>query len=235
MRWLQKKAEKAAARAARKAAVRAARKARKVAAKAEKDTQADSGRPLEKPCNRFGDGARALFLRQSSRSNYCGVYSTGMLLSLLGLTTTRDRAFALFNLKRRNPDYPGASHSEIGKVFASAANVKSWRWEYHERFDFAAISQSLRAHLRISGGPTLLSFGAIHKNGVWRCTHLAVVVAATSELIGLLDPLGSKPRMPARANVWLRMAGGPRSVRVIGNSYSVSHESEAEVLRWTVT
>ncbi|HWW77205.1 MAG TPA: hypothetical protein VNZ44_17510, partial [Pyrinomonadaceae bacterium] len=166
---------------------------------------------------------------QSTRSNYCGVYSTGMLLSLLGLATSRRQALALFNLGRSNPHYPGSTHPEMACAFAGAAGATRWRWQFYVRFDFAAVARSLRAHFRATGRPTLLSFGAVHRNGVWRCTHVAVAVAAGTELIALLDPLGFEP--PAGgANVWLRRTGG--AVRVAGSSYSLHLKSEAAVLRW---
>jgi hypothetical protein len=197
-----------------------------------REPRADSGRPLESLRGNLLEINSALFIGQSSRSNYCGVYSTGMLLSLLGFLTTRHQALALFNLKRSNPDYPGASHITIGNMFATVTKVKRWRWEFHSQFDLAFVSRSLREHLRISACPTLLSFGAIHKNGEWRCTHVAVVIGATKDMIELLDPLGSRPLMNNRANVGLWAAEWPRSVRVIGGSYQVDHESEAAVLRW---
>jgi pyrroloquinoline quinone (PQQ) biosynthesis protein C len=155
-----------------------------------------------------------------------------MLLSLLGFPTTRHGVLALYNLKRHNPGYPGASHFDIGKTFARAAGVSRWRWEYHGRFDFASVARSIGAHLRRGGHPTLLSFGAIHKGGEWRCTHVAVAVGVTDELIELLDPLGSAPQADAKVNVWLRASGRPGRVRVVGNSYSVNHRSEVAVLRW---
>ncbi|MGH9931312.1 MAG: hypothetical protein ACREA9_19060 [Pyrinomonadaceae bacterium] len=156
-----------------------------------------------------------------------------MLLSLLGLTTTRQKALGLFKLKRSNPDYPGASHVDIGNVFARTARVERWWWEYYSQFDFASVSQSLVTQLRIRRHPTLLSFGATHKNGDLQCTHVAVVIDATEKKIELLDPLGSAPRVSSNANVWLRAADWPQPVSVIGSSYSINHESEAAVLRWT--
>jgi hypothetical protein len=175
----------------------------------------------------------AVFIKQSSRSNYCGVYSTGMLLSLIGFLTTRRQALALFNLKRSNADYPGASHMTIGNVFAAAAKVRCWRWEFHRGFNFASISRSLREHFRINPHPTLLSFGAIHKNGKWQCTHVAVVTRVTNRTIELLDPLGSRPHMSDRTNVWFCSVEKSKSIRVIGNSYSVDHQNEVAVLRWS--
>jgi hypothetical protein len=192
----------------------------------------DSGQPPRNLRSSVLDDCRALFIGQSSRSNYCGVYSTGMLLSLLGFTTTRHQALAMFSLKRSNPDYAGASRADIGDVFATIAQVDRWRWEYHRQFKFASVSRSLRAHLQINGYPTLLSFGAIHKNGVWRCTHVAVVIGATAERIELLDPLGGRPHINSKTNVWLCAAERTKPVRVVGSSYSVDHESQAAVLRW---
>jgi hypothetical protein len=153
-----------------------------------------------------------------------------MLLSLLGRPTTRRLALTLFKLRRSNPDYEGASHQCMGEVFAREACVRRWRWDCHGRFDFDAVSRSLRAQLR-GVGPTLLTFGAVHGNGVWRCAHAAVVTGAADGLIELLDPLGPPPRPRARANVWLRAEG--RGVLVIGNSYGLDRRRAAAVLRWS--
>ena len=48
-----------------------------------------------------------------------------MLLSLIGFMTNRHEALRLFGLKRRNPEYQGASHGNIGKVFADRESEKS--------------------------------------------------------------------------------------------------------------
>jgi len=158
-----------------------------------------------------------------------------MLLSLLGITTTRSRALALFGLDRCNPDYAGADHFDMGKVFAGATQIARWRWEHHREFDFDSISKSLLAHFRRTGCPTLLSFGIIHKNGEWRCGHVAVASGATGKLIELIDPLASKPRTYSGSNVWLQRAGKPHTVNVIGNSYCVDSDAEAAILRWRVS
>lgn len=157
-----------------------------------------------------------------------------MFLSQLGFTTSRRQAFGLFNLKRNNPDYSGATHSEIGNIFARVTGIESWRWQYYRRFDFASISGALRLHLRVNRRPTLLSFGAIHKNGEWKCTHVAVVVGASCKMIELLDPLCKSPRSGTNANVLLRAANRTCPVSVTGGSYSINHESQAAIFCWTV-
>jgi len=156
-----------------------------------------------------------------------------MFLSQLGFTTSRLQALGLFNLNRSNPDYVGATHSEIGNVFAGVTGVESWRWRYYRRFDFNSISRSLQLHVQLNRCPTLLSFGAVHKNGEWKCTHVAVVVAASYKLIELLDPLSKGPSSGTKSNVCLRAASGPGPVTVAGGSYSIDCGSEAAIFQWT--
>jgi len=150
----------------------------------------------------------------------------------MGFTTSRHEALRLFNLKRWNPEYQGASHNDIGRVFAGAAWLRQWHWEFHQRFDFAAVSKSVSSHLQENDQPTLMSFKAIHKNGIWRSTHVAVVVSVSEKVIDLLDPLSEPPRTNSNSNVRF-YADGPRGrIRVSGSSYNISHHSVTAVLRW---
>jgi hypothetical protein len=212
----------------------AQRAARKVVARravVKMDTPEGLGQHTKTLRSRFVGSNQALFIGQSTRSNYCGVYSTGMLLSLLGITTTRNEALALFGLKRSNPNFAGADHEDIGNIFAEAAKVRQWFWEYHKRFDFISVSTSLLKYRQLKNQPTLFSFGAVHKNGEWHCTHVAVIVYITNEVIALLDPLGKKPDT-VKANTWLRASAGSKSVQVLGSSYSVDIKKEVAVLQW---
>lgn len=232
--WLQRRAARKAEQ--RKAELgRAARKA-ELGRAAQRRAGAKSLADLETPLkllDKVSAHWHELFIKQTSRSNYCGVYSTGMLLSLLGTTTTRNQALALFNLKRNNPDYLGASHNDIENVLAKTTEIENWRWKYYKQFYFASVSKSIRTQIKVNGQPTLLSFEAIHKNGIWRCTHVAVAVAAFNEAIALLDPLGSNPSVGNPVNVWLLASEDKfKRIKVIGNSYSIDHKSEAAVLQW---
>jgi hypothetical protein len=173
------------------------------------------------------------FIGQSTRSNYCAVYSTGMLLSMLGMPITRPRLLRLFDLTRTNPRYLGASHADIGIVFAREVHLERWRWVCWPAFDFDAISESLRWQLRRTGCPTLLSFGIIHKNRRWRARHVAVVRAAADRVIELLDPLGRKPHINCSANVLLRLSPDSQNIRVIGNSYYLDTRQRVGVLCWS--
>jgi hypothetical protein len=175
----------------------------------------------------------AKFIGQSFRSNYCGVYATGMLLSLLGFPTTRENALDLFKLKRSNRDYRGASHEEIADVLCHrVAKFGFLHWQYYRRFDFASLAASLVMQLKVNHRPTLLSFGAIHQNGEWKCTHAAVVIDVKENRIELLDPLAKPPLVSSGANVCI-YAASPQLVSVIGSSYSIDLKSEAAVLLWT--
>ena len=173
---------------------------------------------------------RAQFIRQSFLSNYCGVYATGMFLSLLGFPTTRERALNLFNLERSNPNYEGTNHEEIGEVLGTTARFRSLHWHYSGCFDFASLAVSLANQIK-THGPTLLSFGAIHKNGKWKCTHVVVVVGVTKNRIALLDPLAKPPLVSWSGNVYLD-ASSRGSVNVLGSSYTINLKSETAVLRW---
>jgi hypothetical protein len=175
-----------------------------------------------------------MFIRQSFRSNYCGVYATGMLLSLLGETTTRRRVLDLFGLKRSNADYHGTTHADIAGIFACRANAKWSCWDFYDRFDFALVAKCLNRQLEASGSPTLLSFGAIHKNQEWQCMHVAVVLRATQKVIEMLDPLGNKLDICTNVNVWLLAPDSGRSIEVIGASYSINDRSQTAILRWAL-
>jgi hypothetical protein len=154
-----------------------------------------------------------------------------MLLSLLGVRTTRDGALRLFGLGRINPNYHRTTHQNIGLVISRVLNPSRWRWRYYDRFAFDSVSKALARQLKRTNCPTLISFGAIHKNNIWRCKHIAVVVGATSEVIELVDPLGQAPRWFAKANVWFSKETATK-IKIIGNPYSINYRSEVAILHW---
>ena len=170
-----------------------------------------------------------LFIRQSWRSNYCAVYSAGMLLSLLGYPTTRKQALRLFGLKASNNGYDGTTHQLISTVISSAADVGHCRWKYCRQFSFYSVLRTLRYHFTHTPQPTLISFGVVHKNGIWRSRHTALVVGITNGAIELLDPLANPPRKNDTSNVSLRPH---KPIFVIGNSYTIDVRSEVGVLHW---
>lgn len=172
----------------------------------------------------------ASFIGQSTRSNYCGVYSSGMLLSMLGFPMNRLKALALFNLRQSNPTYEGASHEEIARAFTDVVAPKYCAWREDSLFEFHGVLKRLRSLAR----PTLLSFGIVHKNNLWRCQHVAVVVRTNSRAIELLDPLGPRPLLRAMSNVQLVYTNENLSrTQVLGGSYRVNHKKSAVILYWS--
>ena len=111
------------------------------------------------------------------------------------------------------------------------ARVSHWHWECHKRFNFGAVSKSLRLQLHSNERPTLLSFGAIHTNGEWQCLHVVVAISVTDETIEVLDPLGARP-VGKKGNVRFQQGDRPSRVRVVGNSYSVNPAVGIGILRW---
>jgi hypothetical protein len=157
-----------------------------------------------------------------------------VLLSLIGVPTDRAQALALFNLARSNRGFSGARLDEIGQAVECGARLGEWRWQIMDRLTFGAVCRSIRSQLSSNRRePTLLSFGIIHKNGIWRCTHVAVVTGLRNKTIELLDPLGSKPSGQENRNVLLvqdQTASG--GIRVFGATYRVDCEAEVAILRW---
>lgn len=155
-----------------------------------------------------------------------------MLLSLLGYPTTRREALRLFGLKTSNDGYDGTTHQLIGSVIANAAEIDRWHWRYYRAFSFHSVVRSVLDHLSRTPFPTLISFGAVHKNGIWRCRHTTVVVDATDYSIELLDPLAKPPQKNNCANVSLR---ANKPIIVVGNSYTIHVQSEVGVFHWSTS
>lgn len=116
----------------------------------------------------------------------------------------------------------------IGTVFANTIRVHSWSWNYRRRFVFRSVLDLLSNHFLQAHSPTLISFGAIHQNGIWRCRHTAVVIGFDQNRMAMLDPLG-RPPDKATANVWM-VSGTP--IVVAGARYTVDPESEVGILHW---
>ena len=126
-------------------------------------------------------------MRQTVRSNYCGVYSTAMLLSYFGESVNRASAIRMFfdigvrSLKN------GVTHGDIASVVLR--HVRSARWRYFPTGLSRRASRFLKEHLN-AVGPTVLTFGAVHYKGRLRARHAAVVLEYEADHLTLMDPLG---------------------------------------------
>jgi len=167
-------------------------------------------------------------------SDYCGVYSTGMLLSLLGMKTDRNLALSLFGLNPSNPKYNGTPLEKICGILRRIGGISGVRWRYKRRFRFSAVSRELHAQLKDTGLPTLVWFGVVYSDRMTRSTHIAVVMGIEGDRINLLDPLGVPPRGKERFNVSLtpnKKKGGLFQVNRC--FYFVEPEMEVGILRWS--
>src|SRR2546428_1953805 len=173
------------------------------------------------------------FIRQSVRSDYCGVYAAGMFLALLGRPTTRKGARSLFGLPRRSPGYAGTDLDLVAAVIRQRADLSAVRWEYSDEFVFQAVVQKLRRQLERTKLPTLIWFGAVYSDGHTRAFHIAVVVRVGPDRIVLLDPLGGRPEKGKRFNVSIVSTRQPRRfLKADGSFYSVDLNMQVGILRW---
>ena len=169
------------------------------------------------------------FLRQSVRSNYCGVYSVGMLLSFMGIPVDRQRAFSFFCLARSNPDYEGGTYEDMAVVVRQYGPVYDARWHWWGSFSFERVVRLLRRQRPQPSYPTLLTFGAIHPRMSVRCMHVAVVIDANPEGILLLDPLG-RPPGPRPFNVRILRVLESRAHPVEGSVYRIVRSMRSGIL-----
>jgi len=180
------------------------------------------------------DSPGKIFIKQSVMSDYCGVYSTGMLLSLLGMKTGRNLALSLFGLNHSNPEYRGTPLDKICEILRRTGGLSGVRWRYKRGFRFPAVSRELQNQLTHSGLPTLVWFGVVYSDRMTRSTHIAVVMGVEGDRINLLDPLGVPPRGGERFNVSLTPNKQKDGLfRVNRCFYFVEPKMEVGILRWS--
>jgi hypothetical protein len=170
---------------------------------------------------------RDVFIRQSWRSNYCGVYAAAMFLSLLGIATSRERARSLFGIEDEPLPYRGADLSEVGRVVRKHGQLSSAAWRFFPSFSFPALMRELTAQDRGERLPTILWFGIIHPRLPLRAWHTAVVTSVNADRINLLDPLAVKPTGRRAHNVSILP-----SLVAVGCRYRIDANVQAAALRW---
>ncbi len=174
-----------------------------------------------------------IFIRQSWRADFCGIYATAMMLSLLGERTDRARALSIFCLPRFNSAYEGTLLWQITGVLRKTRRFNTTRWRHFRRFSFANVYRELRSLAELHTLPTLLWFGAVHRYRPIRTNHIAVVMNLEHGRINLLDPLGPPPKPSEKSNVSLfSIRQGDGSYRVAGCAYLVDAGKGSAILRW---
>lgn len=167
------------------------------------------------------------FFRQSYRSNYCAVYSTGMLLQLLGWNGNRRQLMALFGLRRYERRYKGTHLRIVSKIVAGAAKIARPRWVGMRCLKGRVLRRVLVRHFSVNGAACLLSFSARHL-GI-SCRHVVVVTGIDAERVYLLDPLGGRPASGLFNRV-LAMESDQLELRPA--SYDLLRPSRCSVLTW---
>jgi hypothetical protein len=169
-------------------------------------------------------------LRQSWLSNYCGVYATGMFLSLLGRDTSREHAKRLFLLSRANPSYQGASLDDVLVALRSTGIVRTLQWKFFKPFRLQAICDALLDHSDLYGLPTLLYFGIVHKRLGSTAKHFSVITRVERDRLHLLDPLGSRRAKSHNVSILQSQSQPLARVQVVGCNYFVNQRAEAALL-----
>ena len=168
-----------------------------------------------------------VFIRQSWRSQYCGVYATAMLLSLLGQTTHRHQAKALFLSNRSATAYEGAYLDDISHVLDRSGVIRCVEWLYFDGLRLERLAKRIHGHGRSLMMPSIISFGIIHPVLRVQARHAAVVLWVSNERIELLDSLAPPPAGSSAANTVLT---APH--QVIGAGYHINARATVALLRW---
>jgi hypothetical protein len=171
------------------------------------------------------------FLRQSIRTNYCGVYAVGMLLSLSGVPTTRRLARRLFRLHRLSEAYRGTSLREMSAVLSMCFRSADLRWTHHRNCSYPSVAHEIDRATCGGASPTVAVFDAVR--GRMRVRHAVVVLSANVRGISVLDPLGRRPSRAGAPNcalIPLKTRAGlyPMDHRV----YSVDLTGRTSILRF---
>lgn len=173
------------------------------------------------------EGSR-LFLRQSLRSDYCAVYASGMLLSLLGVVTDRQRARQLFGV--RPGGWRGSSHRQIRQVLCDGVPGAAFHWR-HSRPGREGICALLRT-AAAAGPPALVTAYCRHPRLEVSCGHAFLLTGARAGTLLLLDPLGRPPAAGERFNACLDTAAraDPDLLAVDGVAWSIDAARRVSVL-----
>lgn len=172
-----------------------------------------------------------LFLRQSLRSDYCAVYASGMLLSLLGVATDRRQARQLFGV--RPGHWRGSTHRQIRQVLCDRVPGVAFHWR-HSRRGRDGVCDLLRT-AAAAGQPALVTAYCRHPRLQASCGHAFLLTGARMDTVLLLDPLGRPPAAGERFNACLDAA--PRAgaadaalLEVDGVAWSIDSSRRVSVL-----
>ena len=144
--------------------------------------------------------ARSVFLKQRLSSDYCAVYAAGMTLSLCGRPTDRRSAHRLF--KVGTPSWRVPNHDEVCLALEIALPGATVALDSRRCADGLEVREWLASKLRRRRAVMVTARCELVEPRV-TALHAFVVVRASENRIGLLDPLGSAPRPGDDCNAWI--------------------------------
>jgi hypothetical protein len=172
---------------------------------------------------------KKIFLRQSWVSDYCAIYSCGMLLSLLKEPMTKSKIknrFYKFSAKIA-PTPPAL----VQQVLSSEMRSNHFEWLWLREFHFETIQTIVRRHFRYNKQPTLILYGVLDPKGI-PCGHSALVTAVSKDGLYLLDTMGTAEKISGGHNVTIHSSAEGDFLPVSGSGYKVAIHSPAAVLTW---
>ncbi len=170
-----------------------------------------------------------LFLRQGLQSNFCGVYTVGMLLTILGARTTRAEVRRLFGVRRAGSAYRGTDPGEMAGVLRRVLPMCRATWR-HQRCSFRRLLETLHRATRGGAYPTIMILEAVR--GRMRVRHAVVAFGAVGvDGIATLDPLGGAPERAGDTNALLLQERTRRGYHRMGHGvYGVDLSRTTSVL-----
>lgn len=135
-------------------------------------------------------GTLIVFLKQSISSDYCAVYATGMLLSLMGVATTKTEAMRLFGVHPQT--WTGSTQRQIHDVVSSAIPSVNAHWRRKRPQTSTSFVDMARRSMS-AGAPCLVTARCKHRRLGLTCGHVFLITGADRNEVRILDPLGPKP------------------------------------------
>lgn len=127
-----------------------------------------------------------IFIRQSARTDYCGIYCSAMLISLLSnVKINRNEILRRFK-KRRGGPVKEATYLEMLEVLSEGIPGSKFFWKVigskRPLVKFVLMSNKIQL-------PTILCFEAKLKGFSKLCTHAVIVIEARTNEIRVIDTL----------------------------------------------
>jgi len=138
-------------------------------------------------------------LYQSFESNTCAICVVANLLSLYGVTCSREEAACL--LETTDSSSVAVTHSKLLSAIASQLGPKlSLGWRSFRRFSFEKVLRVLTI-VSADGAPAVLTFHIRHPRKRWFGLHCAIAVQADETGIYLVDSLGRRNGQQPNATI----------------------------------